>query len=331
MASEPALPELVARLRAYPGLTRKNPVAAVFRHLVLQGTAGPQLPNYGDDAAVIPHGDHYLLLACDGIMTGLLLNEPYAAGKAAVMVVVNDIYAMGGRPLAMVNVLASGIDQHRDQVVAGIAKGCRKLGVPMVGGHLHPDAPEHAPALSLAILGTARKLLRSHLARPGHDLIAAVDLAGRKGCATVTSWDANSGKSPEELRRRLEVLPAIAEAGLAAAAKDVSNGGLVGTAAIMMENSAAGAEIDLEAIPRPPRVTLAEWVTAFMSYGFVLSCEPRHRPEIIARFQEVNIAAAAIGRVTDSTRVTLHAGGRSATLFDFSREAITGIRRPPDP
>ena len=40
----------------------------------------------------------------DGMMTKLLVNEPYAAGKASVMVAVNDIYSMGGRPLAMVNV-----------------------------------------------------------------------------------------------------------------------------------------------------------------------------------------------------------------------------------
>ncbi|MGZ3613685.1 MAG: AIR synthase related protein, partial [Thermodesulfobacteriota bacterium] len=37
-------------------------------------------------------------------MTKLLVNEPYAAGKASVMVTVNDIYSMGGKPLAMVNV-----------------------------------------------------------------------------------------------------------------------------------------------------------------------------------------------------------------------------------
>ena len=80
-------------------------------------------------------------LAADGIMTRLLVSEPYAAGKAAVMVAVNDIYSMGGRPLAMVNVLASGDEDHRSKVVEGIKKGCEKLRVPMVGGHLHPDAP----------------------------------------------------------------------------------------------------------------------------------------------------------------------------------------------
>ena len=144
---------------------RKGPIAEVYDKLILHGVSGPQLPSYGDDAAVIPFKDEYLLLAADGMMTRLLQNEPYAAGKASVMVTVNDIYSMGGRPLAMVNVLAGGDDAHRSKIIDGIRKGCEKLNVPMVGGHLHPDG--ETPALSVAILGRAKRLLRSHLADPG--------------------------------------------------------------------------------------------------------------------------------------------------------------------
>ena len=198
------LGKVIKNTREYLGLTRKRPITEVYDKLILHGVSGPQLPNYGDDAAVIPFKDEYLLLAADGIMTKLLQNEPYAAGKASVMVTVNDIYSMGGRPVAMVNVLASGDDAHRSRVIDGIQKGCEKLNVPMVGGHLHPDASPDAPALSVAILGRAKKLLRSHLAEPGDDLIFAADLTGQVGCTSVTSWDANSGKSTAELLHRLE-------------------------------------------------------------------------------------------------------------------------------
>ena len=235
------LSQIIERVRNYEGLLRKQPIENVFDKLVLHGQAGPQLPNYGDDAAVIPWKDGFLLFAADGIMTRLLVNEPYAAGKASVMVTVNDIYSMGGRPLAMVNVLASGDENHRSQVVEGIRKGCEKLKVPMVGGHLHPDAPGSSPSLAVAILGYANKLLRSHLAEAGDDIILAVDLKGDKGCRSVVSWDANSRKTPEELLHRLETLPLIAEKGLAKAAKDVSNAGILGTISILIENSGKGA------------------------------------------------------------------------------------------
>ncbi|MGB9627563.1 MAG: AIR synthase related protein, partial [Thermodesulfobacteriota bacterium] len=240
-----SLSHIVERVRSYEGLLRKRPIEDIFTKLVLQGQSGPQLPNYGDDAAVIPWKDGFLLLAADGIMTRLLIDEPYAAGKASVMVTVNDIYSMGGRPLAMVNVLSSGDEQHRAQVVEGIRKGCEKLKVPMVGGHLHPESPGGIPSLSVAILGYANKLLRSHLAQEGDDLIFAADLKGQKGCHSVVSWDANSHKTPEELIYRLEALPLIAERELAWACKDVSNAGILGTISIMIENSGKGALIDL--------------------------------------------------------------------------------------
>jgi hypothetical protein len=174
------------------------------------------------------------------MMTQLLVNEPYAAGKASVMVTVNDIYAMGGKPIGMVNVMASGDNDQRAQIVDGIANGCRKLKVPMLGGHVHPDAAVDCPALSVAILGQAENLLRSHLAQSGDELVLAVDLSGQAGCHTVLSWDANSGKSAEELLFRLASLPMIADRKLCQAAKDISNAGILGTTSIMLENSAKG-------------------------------------------------------------------------------------------
>ncbi|MCF8144490.1 MAG: hypothetical protein K9N21_11285 [Deltaproteobacteria bacterium] len=323
------LTQLVDNTRNYLGLLRKKPIEEVYAKLILGGHQGPQLPNYGDDAAVIPWKDGYLLLAADGMMTRLLVNEPYAAGKAAVMVTVNDIYAMGGRPLAMVNVLASGDDAHRSKVIDGIRRGCEKLQVPMVGGHLHPDAPSDAPALSVAILGHANKLLRSHLAVPGDELVFAADLNGQKGCHSVVSWDANSGKTPEELIHRLEALPRIAENGWALACKDVSNAGLLGTLSIMMENSGRGAEIDLEAIPSPPGLDLEDWMLSFQSFGFILSVHPEHSDSVIDLFQKRHIHAAIVGRVTDDTKVTVRSGSESQTVFDFTTDRITGITCPP--
>lgn len=320
------LSALIAKIRNYPGLTRKQPIREVFEKLILDQSFGPQLPNYGDDAAVIPWKGEYLLLAADGIMPQLLLNEPYAAGKAAVMVSVNDIYSMGGWPIAMVNVLAYGDQNRRSEVVEGIRKGCQKFRVPMVGGHLHPDAPDSAPSLSVAILGSAKKVLRSHLAEEGDDLVLAVDLQGQRGCRSIVSWDANSGKTSEELLYRLEALPLIAERQLACAAKDISNAGLLGTTSIMMENSGKGAVIDLSSIPAPAGIDLSDWLIAFQSFSFILSVPTDNSSRVVAVFKERNIEAAVIGRVTPSPLIILKDGEQEKVLFDFSVDQITGIR-----
>ena len=319
------LDQIIDRVRNYEGLLRKRPIEDVFDKLVLHGQPGPQLPNFGDDAAVIPWKDGFLLLAADGIMTRLLINEPYAAGKASVMVTVNDIYSMGGRPLAMVNVLASGDENHRAQVVEGIRKGCEKLRVSMVGGHLHPDAPGNSPSLAVAILGYANKLLRSHLAEAGDDIILAVDLKGDKGCRSVVSWDANSGKTPEELLHRLETLPLIAERELAKAAKDLSNAGILGTISIMIENSGKGAIIELDSIPKPSEIDLSEWLVCFQSFGFVLSVSPKNSEAVVSLFLEREITATIIGKVIDEPMITLRNGPESKVLFDFRKDRITGI------
>ena len=180
----------------------------------------------------------------------------------------------------------AGEEDHRSKVVGGIKKGCEKLRVPMVGGHLHPDAPKGSPSLAVAILGYANKLLRSHLAKAGDDLILAVDLKGDKGCRSVVSWDANSRKTPEELIYRLEALPMIAENELAEAAKDVSNAGILGTISIMMENSGKGAIIELDSIPKPFEIELSDWLVCFQSFGFALSVQPERSHEVIALFWE---------------------------------------------
>lgn len=324
------LDRIVDRTRNYEGLLRKQPIGDVFKKLVLDGHPGLQLPNYGDDAAVIPWKEGFLLLAADGIMTRLLVNEPYAAGKASVMVTVNDIYSMGGKPLAMVNVLASGDEEQRSKVVEGIRKGCEKLQVPMVGGHLHPDAPGSSPSLAVAILGYANKLLRGHLAKAGDDIILAVDLKGDKGCRSVVSWDANSGKTPEELIYRLEALPLIAEREWSQTAKDVSNSGILGTVSIMMENSGKGAIIELASIPKPLEIELSDWLVCFQSFGFVLSVPPKNSEAVISLFREREITAPIIGKVTDEPIVILKDGPESKVLFDFRTDTITGIVYQPN-
>jgi uncharacterized protein len=316
---------LIKRVKNYPGLLRKKPIEAVFEKLVAGTSYGPQLPNYGDDAAVIPWGEGFLLLAADGIMPQLLIQEPYAAGKAAIMVTVNDIYSMGGRPLALLNVLSHGQEEERALVVEGIRHGCEKLRVPMVGGHLHPDSSIAVPSLAVAILGWATRVLRSHLARSGDNLILAVDLEGQRGCQSVVSWDANSGKTTEALLARLETLPRVAEGGLVCAAKDISNAGILGTLAIMMENSGKGARVDLTAIPAPAAMDRFDWLVCFQSFSFILSAAPSRTREVLSVFRERNLAAEIVGQVTAERKVVVSAGGDPQVFFDFEKEKITGI------
>ncbi len=298
------LKNIVADIMSYPGLTRKKDINLITDMIKDVADFGNTSASFGEDAAAIGYNGRYILLAADGILPALIEANPYNAGKASVMVNVNDIYAMGGRPLAMVNVIGMPCDKYYSEVMRGIKRGCEKFKVPMVGGHLHPDTNE--ASLTVAIMGIADKLILSSNAQAGQDILLAVDLQGTGyQCKPVISWDTNSGKTPEQVIERLEVLPSLAEQGLCVTGKDVSNAGLLGTIAIFMETSEKGAEIDIEKIPKPDSFPLNDWLKAFLSYGFVLCVDKEKTESVVAAFTEKSITASVIGRVTEEKGVTL--------------------------
>jgi len=318
------LKDLIQQITNYPGITRKRDIYKITSALADMADFGNTAIGFGDDAAAIYHNGEYLLLAADGIWSGLIEANPYGAGKASVMASVNDIYAMGGRPLAMVNVIGIPDSSYYDEIVRGIHKGCEKFRVPMVGGHLHPDTRE--VSLSVAILGSAKKLLRSDNAMPGQDLVFAVDLEGRGfQCKPVLSWDTNSGKTSEQALARLNILPRLAEENLCATCKDVSNGGLLGTIALLLETSKVGARVNIDAVPRPLDFPLADWLKAFLSYGFILTVNKELTSKVIEAFSQQRITALAIGTIIDERRLHVTLAGEQGILFDLVRDPITGI------
>lgn len=61
----------------------------------------------------------------------------------------------------------------------GIRDGAEKFGVPMVGGHVHPDTPYDALDVSIAGVASEDALITSCDARPGDRVIVGIDLDGR--------------------------------------------------------------------------------------------------------------------------------------------------------
>ena len=135
------LQALVETVRSAPGLLAKRDLALVER-------LGAGID--GDDAALVPHGDEYLVVCGEAISPPFLLADPFGAGAAAVVTNVSDVRAMGGRPLALVDMLVSPDRAHAERVLDGLAWAADLLGVPVVGGHLTIG---HAPALSASCTG----------------------------------------------------------------------------------------------------------------------------------------------------------------------------------
>ncbi len=178
-------------------------------------------------------------------------------GLVRVMVNISDVAAMGGTPVAVVDAMWADGTASAQEILAGMRAAAERFGVPIVGGHTNLNS--RCRQLSVAILGKAKRLLTSFDAKPGERLVAAVDLRGRYR-AHFSNWEAATDAPGSRLRGDLALLPTIAEARLSKAAKDISQGGIVGTAAMLAECSNVGVAIDLGAIPQPSGVPLERWL-----------------------------------------------------------------------
>jgi AIR synthase-related protein len=305
-------------LRGSRGIAAKADIAGVASRL---GLSGSHTIRVGDDCAAIPDDDGYLLLAIEGFINEFVAADPWFAGWCGVMVNVSDIAAMGGRPIAVVDAIWSAGDAAADPILEGLRGAAETFAVPIVGGHtnLRTDRSQ----LSVAILGRAKKLLTSFDARPGDHLIAAIDLRGRYR-DPFPNWEAATDATSHRLRGDIEVLALIAEARLAVAAKDISQGGIIGTAMMLAECSLVGLNIDLAAIPRPDSAPLDRWLQTFPSFGYILSVTPENIPAVIARFTERGIHAADIGTVTQDHAVRVTLGTETETIWDFTSQPLLG-------
>jgi AIR synthase-related protein len=318
MTSTLTIAALAERLRDNSGLNAKADIASVARAL---GLSGDDVVPVGDDCAAIPDGDGYTLFAIEGFMNEFVAGDPWFAGWCGAMVNISDIAAMGGRPTAVVNAIWADGETNAAPVLAGLKAASAAYGVPVVGGHTNVRTDRSQ--FSVAILGRANKLLTSFDAEPGDVLIVAIDLRGRYR-EPFSNWEAATDAPPARLRGDIELLPAIAEAGLSRAAKDISQGGIVGTAAMLAECSNVAIEIDVNTIPKPDGVALERWLLTFPSFGYLLSVKRQHASEVIARFAARDIAAAAVGRVSHGSRVSISDGVTSETIWDFATAPLIG-------
>jgi len=305
-------------IRGSSGLAAKHDIAAVAARLGLDGTAAIAV---GDDCAAIPDGDGFLLFAIEGFINEFVVADPWFAGWCGVMVNVSDVLAMGGRPIAVVDAVWADGEAGAEQILAGMRAAAEAYGVPIVGGHT--NLRTHGAQLAVAILGRARHLLTSFDAQPGDDIVAAIDLRGQYR-EPFDNWQAALSAPPARLRGDMEILPAIAEQGLARAAKDISQGGIIGTAAMLADCSGVGMRIDVGAIPIPECVAMDRWLLTFPSYGFLLSVTPENTKAVIEQFARRDIAAACIGSVTPKRSLEIHDDRGTETIWDFASRPLIG-------
>lgn len=323
--------QLAESIRTFEGVTRKEPIADIVSIFeTVRSEYGGTIVDFGDDAAVIDiDSDDVILFAADAIWGKIVNKSPWWTGYTSVVVNVNDISAMGGRPLAMVNVMSSSDQESTNELMRGIRDGIKKFGVPMVGGHMHPDTPYNS--LAVSIIGIAKKdcIIRSDSAKAGDVVIVAYDMDGRVGKNSIYSWDTTSFKEADVVRARFMVMQEIGEKKLVTAGKDISNPGTIGTLGMLCETSKVGASVDLRKIPRPDGIDFEQWLKIYPATGYIVTAKAENADECIDIFEISGIKAAVIGQVDDTRKLDIYNDQGRANVFDFNTGGITGIDMNP--
>jgi selenophosphate synthetase-related protein len=313
------LDEVARRFRDNAALRAKASIGVVSEVL------GPTdwLTGPGDDAAALPSpGDGYLLAAGEAMWPPFVEADPFGAGVGAVVANVNDVAAMGGRPVGLVDTIV-GPESVARAVLEGMHHASGLYGVPVVGGHLTVrDGPA---AVSAFVLGRAEVPLASRNAAPGSDLLVTVALDGRMH-ERFPYFSALSSRA-DALAGDLELLPRAAERGWCLAAKDVSMAGVLGSLAMLLEASGSGVRMDLDRLPRPAGVSLPAWTEVFPSFGFLLCAVPAHADACIASFRDRGLACERVGVLDATGELRVRSGGQERTLLDLRHQAVTGLGR----
>jgi selenophosphate synthetase-related protein len=319
---EPArqLEHIVQAVRSHPGIGNKAPIALVSEVL---GPAdwyeGP-----GDDGAVVRDGDATLVVGGEAMWPPFVAADPYGAGVASVLTNVNDLAAMGARPLSIVDTIV-GSETVARQALLGMRYASDLYQVPIVGGHLTlTEGPPSISAFGMGATGPGSRVLSARNAKPGQSLMVACATEGRM------REDFPFFRSFDERGRRLggdvRLLARVADEGSCVAAKDISMAGLIGSLVMLLEYAQLGATVDLDGLPRPDAVDLEQWLTCFPCYGFLL-CVPEGREEQCAHpFHQRGLEAAVVGTLDNSGQVRTRLSDVVATVFNLRTESVTGLR-----
>lgn len=319
---------LIASLRDFEGIKRKNNIRDITQILSdSYNIQGNTILSFGDDASAIDIGNGKLvLLAADGMWGKLMEADPKWAGYCSVLVNVNDIAAMGGTPIGMTNVLSTPDEKIGQLIMEGIKEGVQKFGVPMVGGHFHPDTPYNA--LDVSITGVVDKddIITSCGASVGDKVIIAIDLDGEIHPKFNLNWDTTTMKTADLVQKQIAIMNKIGKEKLVSAGKDISNPGTLGTLGMLLEASSVGAMVDIEKIPRNENVKWDQWLKVYPGSGFVLTAPSNKVSLCIKLLEEVNITATLCGEIIAENKLYLNYKEQKGVLFDFEDDKIMGIK-----
>jgi phosphoribosylformylglycinamidine synthase II len=257
--------------------------------------------------------------------------EPFQGAATGVGGILRDIFAIGARPIAVLDSLRFGEpDSARsryllDGAVSGIAHYGNSIGVPTVGGEVYFETPYEQNCLINAMaLGLAprERLMRSAAAGPGNVVVLFGASTGRDGIggasvlASAELGDEHSDKRPTvqvgdpfEESRLLECSLELLDRGLLVSLQDLGAAGLTSSASEMASAGGVGIDIDVSLVPlRESDMAPFEIMVSESQERMLCVVEPARVPDVLALCERWEVHGTAIGAVTDTRRMRIFDG-----------------------
>jgi phosphoribosylformylglycinamidine synthase len=258
--------------------------------------------------------------------------EPYQGAATGVGGILRDVFAMGARPVAVLNALffgPPGAPRARrllSGVVGGISYYGNCVGIPDVGGHVSfEQCYLENPLVNAMCVGLVRRdrLSRANTAKPGSAVYLAGSDTGRDGIAGASLLASFELGAQDDAKRPsvqvgnpfleklvMEATLELIDIDAVEAVQDLGAAGLTCASSEVAARSGVGMRIDVDRVPRRAK--------AMSPYEVMLS-ESQERMLVIARpgresdvervFHQWELHGVRIGEVTENKTLTIWSGG----------------------
>ncbi len=269
--------------------------------------------------------------------------EPFQGAATGVGGILRDVFALGARPIAMLDSLRFGeLDSVRsrhllDGAVRGIGHYGNSIGVPTVGGEIYFEASYgHNCLVNAMCVGLAKQeeMVRAAAAGVGNAVVLMGASTGRDGIggasvlASAELGDGDDAKRPTvqigdpfEESKLMECCLELLGRGLLVSLQDLGAAGLTSSAGEMASAGGVGIDIDLARVPlREADMEPFEIMVSESQERMLAVVEPAKVPEVLATCERWQTGAAQIGAVTGSDRIRVLRGAE--VVGDLPVEAL---------
>jgi selenide, water dikinase len=289
-----------------------------------------------DDAAVWKLNDEQALIATTDFFMPIV-DDPFDFGRIAATNAISDVYAMGGKPIMALALVAMPTAVLSPKTIARVLEGgasvCRAAGIPIAGGHTIDSAEAIYGLVAIGLVHPSR-IRRNNGAKPGDVLVLGKPI-GVGAYATALKKNELSAADYAVMIEATTKLntpgPDLAALADVHALTDVTGFGLAGHTLEMARGSGCTIELEWARVPLLPaaadmarrgvitgasgrnwdaygdEVRLAEGFTAAdralltdpqTSGGLLVSCTPECEAAVLEVFRRHGFAhAARVGRV----------------------------------